>query len=153
MGNKLKLQRTNRSKKNNCLLLHAMQQNAAAIHGLLIAVVQIIWPPTSKFFKTLDKSYISKVRIGNREFIDVKGKWVVVVDTQVQNSFLMYYLCLKFMKTCLVLLSCCSKIIQLCLKTKLVWSMMLMVVNYSMLPWEKRAFLWAGKKKNCLLIH
>ena len=38
---------------------------------------------TSNFnlFKALDKSYTFKVRIGNGEFIDVKGNGVVAVDT------------------------------------------------------------------------
>jgi len=33
------------------------------------------------FFKELDESFYSKVVIGNGQYVEVKGKWVVAVET------------------------------------------------------------------------
>ena len=37
--------------------------------------------PELSYFKELDKSYKSKVKIGNGDLVDVKGKGVVAVET------------------------------------------------------------------------
>ncbi|GKV30445.1 hypothetical protein SLEP1_g39253 [Rubroshorea leprosula] len=39
--------------------------------------------PNESYFKSLDKSFTSKVRLGNGELVEVKGRRVVVVDTPI----------------------------------------------------------------------
>ena len=34
-----------------------------------------------KLFKDLDKTIVSKVKIGNGDFISIKGKWIVAIES------------------------------------------------------------------------
>ena len=43
----------------------------------------------ASYFKDLDKSYISKVKISNRECVDVTGKGVVVVETPLGTEYIL----------------------------------------------------------------
>ena len=59
-----------------------------------------------ELFKELDKTIISKVKIGNGEFISAKGKGKVALKSLTCLKLLpMFYMCLILTRTCLVLAS------------------------------------------------
>ena len=55
----------------------------------------------SDFFRTLDRSFVSKVKIGNGEFIEVQGKGEVAVETPTGTKLISDVLyVLKLIKVC-----------------------------------------------------
>ena len=48
--------------------------------------------PELSYFKELDQSYKSKVKIGNGDLVDVKGKGVVAVETPTDIKYISYVL-------------------------------------------------------------
>jgi len=41
------------------------------------------------FFKKLNQSYFSKVIFGNEKSFDVKGKWVVIIETPLGTKYIL----------------------------------------------------------------
>jgi len=43
----------------------------------------------ASFFKEINQSYFFKVSFGNGESVDVKGKWVVIVETPLGTKYIL----------------------------------------------------------------